>query len=96
MNGNDTDALLMEKYTEEMWERTLRGEAIAFEMDLATAAAVLAMLQLALRHPATSGLVAAAQARRVACYIEAVLGITPAAKEACRRGWISDFDWEPK
>jgi len=94
MNASTPQNEVEEQYMAEMRERVLAGETFVLEMDLPCVAAVLAMLQLALRHPGTAGMLAAQTARRVACSLEQELGRTPAIAEAARRGWLEEYDLE--
>jgi hypothetical protein len=79
-------------YVAEMKARVLDKENVEITMDVGTATSVFAMLQLALRHPMASGMLAAVHCRIVAAGIQETLATTPAIAEACRRGWLAEYD----
>ena len=91
MNAETPEDQLGAGFISEMLQRTLDGDRVELGLSLDFAFSVLAGLQLALRHPGTTGL-AAARMREIACYLEEQLGRTPAAKEVCRRGWLAEYD----
>ncbi len=83
---------LGERYVAEMKARCIDKENVELTMDVGTAASVFAMLQLALRHPRARVGIAAVQCRIVAAGLQESLSTTPAIAEACRRGWLAQYD----
>jgi hypothetical protein len=79
-------------YVAEMKARLLAQEQVEITMDVGTAASVFAMLQLALRHPSARRNVAAVTSSVIAACIQETLSTTPAIAEACRRGWLAEYD----
>lgn len=79
-------------YSAEMTDRLRNGESVAIEMDVAMAASMLALLQLALRHPEMRTGAVATHARLVSILLQQQLSRTPAIAESCRRGWLRQFD----
>jgi hypothetical protein len=86
----ETEALV-ELLAVEMRDLVESGAGLPFVFDPAEAFALLAVLQLALRHPGLAGF-AHDVALRLAHNIEQRLGVTPAIREAARRGWFPEHD----
>lgn len=78
-------------FVEEIFWRASKGEKIAVEVPVAVAMAVLATIQLALRHPGCTGYTAN-EAAAFGRILELGLARTPAIAEACRRGWNPRYD----
>jgi hypothetical protein len=70
------------------------GAGLPFVFNPGEAFTLLAVLQLALRHPALDGY-PEVFARSLAEEIERRLCVTPALREVARRGWDQKFD-EPR
>jgi hypothetical protein len=93
------EAELLEVVTLELRDLREAGAGMPFVFEPVEAFTLMAVLQLALRHPGLNGYVEAF-ARNLAQNIEQRLSIQPGLKEAARRGWDQKYDppsnWGPK
>lgn len=82
---------LEEQFAADIKDLIDSGAGMPFVFNPGEAFMLLAVLQLALRHPGLDG-AAGAFARGLAENIEQRLCVTPALKEVARRGWDSEYD----
>lgn len=86
-----TEAEIFPLYVAEMAERCTAEETVTVTFDMATAQALLAVIQLAFRHPLFKGQTAE-ECFGIAKGLEDQLARTPAIAEVCRRGWLPEYD----
>jgi hypothetical protein len=85
---------LQEEFVNELEALEESGAGMPFVFTPSEAFILLAVLQLALRHPnlADTGAIAAAFARNLAENIEQRLCVTPVLQEVARQGWNPEHD----